>query len=65
MTIDETPTTLASDTPLDLARARILLSNDDGVHAEGIAVLERIARTLTDDVWVCAPKPSNRPPRIR
>jgi 5'-nucleotidase len=56
VTITDTPTTLASDTPLDLARARILLSNDDGVHAEGIATLERIARTLTDDVWVCAPE---------
>ena len=34
---------------------RILLSNDDGIHAPGLAVLEAIARTLTDDVWVCAP----------
>ena len=42
--------------PLDLAGARILISNDDSIHAEGIKVLERIARTLTDDVWVCAPE---------
>ncbi|MCP8895433.1 5'/3'-nucleotidase SurE [Shinella daejeonensis] len=35
---------------------RILLTNDDGIHAEGIAVLERIARTLTDDVWIVAPE---------
>ena len=35
---------------------RILLTNDDGIHAEGLAALERIARTLTDDVWVCAPE---------
>ena len=35
---------------------RILLTNDDGIHAEGLAVLERIARTLTDDVWVVAPE---------
>jgi len=35
---------------------RILLTNDDGVHAEGLAVLERIARTLSDDVWVLAPE---------
>lgn len=34
---------------------RILLTNDDGIHAEGIQVLERIARTLSDDVWVVAP----------
>jgi 5'-nucleotidase len=35
---------------------RILLTIDDGIHAEGIAVLERIARTLSDDVWVVAPE---------
>lgn len=34
---------------------RILLSNDDGIHAPGLAVLEEIAREMTDDVWVCAP----------
>lgn len=35
---------------------RILLTNDDGVHAEGLASLERIARTLSDDVWIVAPE---------
>jgi len=35
---------------------RILVTNDDGIHAEGLAVLERIARALSDDVWVCAPE---------
>jgi 5'-nucleotidase len=34
---------------------RILLTNDDGIHAEGLAALERIAAQLSDDVWVCAP----------
>ncbi len=34
---------------------RILLSNDDGIDASGIKVLERIARTLSDDVWIVAP----------
>ena len=34
---------------------RILLTNDDGVHAPGLALLERIAAELSDDVWVCAP----------
>lgn len=34
---------------------RVLVTNDDGIHAPGIAVLERIARTLSDDVWVVAP----------
>ena len=40
---------------MNLKQARILISNDDGVNAEGIGVLERIARTLSDDVWVVAP----------
>ncbi len=35
---------------------RILLTNDDGVHAEGLKVLERIARKFTDEVWVVAPE---------
>jgi 5'-nucleotidase len=35
---------------------RILVTNDDGIHAEGLAVLERIAQALSDDVWVVAPE---------
>jgi len=35
---------------------RILLTNDDGIEAEGLAVLERIAAVLSDDVWVVAPE---------
>ena len=35
---------------------RILLTNDDGIHAEGLGVLERIARRFTEDVWVVAPE---------
>ncbi|MDB5456791.1 MAG: stationary phase survival protein SurE, partial [Caulobacter sp.] len=35
---------------------RILLTNDDGIHAEGLACLERIARALSDDIWICAPE---------
>ena len=35
---------------------RILLSNDDGVFAPGLAVLEEIARSVTDDVWIAAPQ---------
>lgn len=34
---------------------RILLSNDDGVEATGLATLEAIAATLSDDVWTVAP----------
>jgi len=35
---------------------RILITNDDGVYAEGIQVLERMARTISDDVWIVAPE---------
>src|SRR6201999_2069605 len=31
-------------------------TNDDGIHAEGLQALERIARILSDDVWVVAPE---------
>ena len=34
---------------------RILLTNDDGVNAPGLALLERVARLFSDDVWVVAP----------
>src|ERR1700758_878977 len=35
---------------------RILITNDDGIHAPGLAVLQRIAKTLSDDVYVVAPE---------
>ena len=38
---------------------RILLTNDDGIHAPGLELLEAIARELSDDVWVCAPAEEN------
>jgi 5'-nucleotidase len=34
---------------------RILITNDDGIDAPGIAVMRAIARALSDDVWVVAP----------
>lgn len=34
---------------------RILLTNDDGIHAPGFAALERIARQVSDDLWFVAP----------
>jgi 5'-nucleotidase len=34
---------------------RILLTNDDGIYAPGLTVLEAIARQLSDDIWICAP----------
>ena len=35
---------------------RILVTNDDGIHAPGLRCLEEIARELSDDVWVVAPE---------
>lgn len=34
---------------------RILLTNDDGVNATGLKVLEKIARLFSDDIWIVAP----------
>ena len=51
MTIAPLPTTKH-----DLSDHRILVTNDDGINAPGIAVLEAVARRLSDDVWVVAPE---------
>ena len=34
---------------------RIMITNDDGIHAPGLAVAERIAAQVSDDVWIAAP----------
>jgi 5'-nucleotidase len=36
--------------------ARILVSNDDGIDAPGIKLLEQVARELSPEVWVVAPE---------
>jgi 5'-nucleotidase len=56
-------------------RPRILVTNDDGINAPGLRILERVARTLSADVWVVAPETNqsgashsltmHRPLRIR
>ena len=35
---------------------RILLTNDDGIHAKGLEILEEVARHFSDDIWVVAPE---------
>ncbi|MGA8156756.1 MAG: 5'/3'-nucleotidase SurE [Rhodoplanes sp.] len=35
---------------------RILVTNDDGIHAPGLEVATEIARALSDDVWIVAPE---------
>ncbi len=42
--------------PENLSEARILISNDDSIHSDGIKVLEDIARSLSNNVWVVAPE---------
>ena len=35
---------------------RILVTNDEGIYSPGLGVAEKIARSLSDDVWVVAPE---------
>ena len=39
----------------NLSNATVLLVNDDGIHAPGLQLLERIVRRYTQNVWVVAP----------
>ncbi len=41
---------------MTVSPARILVSNDDGINAPGLKVLEDVARQFSDDVWVVAPE---------
>src|SRR5438094_3041724 len=41
---------------IDHNNCRILISNDDGIDAPGIRILEKVARELSTDVWVVAPE---------
>jgi 5'/3'-nucleotidase len=44
------------DRPIDLAAARILVTNDDGINAPGLKLLAKVARALSPEVWVVAPE---------
>jgi 5'-nucleotidase len=39
-----------------LKRARVLISNDDGINAPGLKMLERVMAKLAGEVWVVAPE---------
>ena len=39
----------------ELSKLRILVTNDDGINSTGIKALERIANSITPDVWTVAP----------
>ena len=41
---------------LSLERSRVLISNDDGIHAPGLKLLEKILTILAGEVWVVAPE---------
>jgi 5'-nucleotidase len=41
---------------IELAKARILVTNDDGIGSPGIKLLEEIACDFATDVWVVAPE---------
>jgi 5'-nucleotidase len=41
---------------MSINKMRILLTNDDGVHAPGIHILSDIASQISDDVWIVAPE---------
>ena len=43
-------------TPADIARKRILVTNDDGINAPGLEAMIDIATQLSQDVWVVAPE---------
>jgi 5'-nucleotidase len=45
-----------ADRQIDLAKARVLVANDDGIASPGIKLLEEIARGFSPDVWVVAPE---------
>lgn len=41
---------------MKLSKARVLISNDDGIAAPGLKVLEKALKPLVGEVWVVAPE---------
>ncbi|MSO85214.1 MAG: 5'/3'-nucleotidase SurE [Rhodospirillales bacterium] len=41
---------------LTLAKARVLLTNDDGIQSPGIRILEKVLATRVGEVWTVAPE---------
>ena len=42
--------------PIDLARARVLVTNDDGIAAPGLKLLENVLKPLAREEWVVGPE---------
>ena len=47
---------------MDLSHARILVTNDDGINAPGLKVLEKVAKSLAKEVWTVAPETEQSAP---
>ena len=47
---------MTGDFSLSPGGLRVLVVNDDGIDSAGLALLERAARSLSDDVWTVAPR---------
>ena len=41
---------------MDLSKARVLVTNDDGINAPGLKVLEKVAKSFAAEVWTVAPE---------
>ena len=41
---------------INLSDARVLLSNDDGIEAPGLVLLEKLIRPLVRELWIIAPR---------
>ncbi len=41
---------------IDLKKARVLISNDDGINAPGLKVLEEALKPMVKELWVVAPE---------
>lgn len=50
------PVSKPGEWQIDLRAARVLLTNDDGLNAPGLELLERLITPLAREVWVVAPE---------
>lgn len=46
---------MSTNTFMDISKARVLITNDDGIDAPGLKTLEKAIKTLAREVWVIAP----------
>ncbi len=46
---------MSTHTFMDISKARVLISNDDGIHAPGLKALEKVIKSIAREVWIIAP----------